>query len=138
MQPESTEIRTPVKPFDLQAALAGEKLVTRDGREALDFHHFKSDKSINPCAAIIGGQVYWFALNGRSDSKGEELDADLFMAPRKRTVYVNVYDHAGDVGGEGPKGTKAYAFDEEAGAISNSKHNSWGLLAIAFPVVIEE
>ncbi|WP_175994540.1 hypothetical protein [Burkholderia vietnamiensis] len=69
--------------------------------------------------------------------KGEYVEAehvlDLFMAPRKRTVYVNVYGvrHASRAA------QHSCAFDSEADAIRDSEINTARLLAVAVPVEIE-
>lgn len=81
-----------MKPFDLEAAKAGESVVTRDGEkvrvlgyvpEILDF----------PVIAYIEGRsgISAFTNEGRFYEKGVD-GKDLFMVTKKRTVWVNLYE----------------------------------------------
>jgi hypothetical protein len=77
-----------MKPFDLQAALAGEKVVTRDGRPV-------KIAGYNPdCAnqyAVLGwvGKSYlsWYS-DGYAVSPHHAREVDLFMAPTERKEWV--------------------------------------------------
>jgi hypothetical protein len=79
-----------MKPFDLQAALAGEKVVTRDGRPV-------KIAGYNPdCAnqyALLGwvGKSYlsWYS-DGYAVSPHHAREVDLFMAPTERKEWVVV------------------------------------------------
>jgi hypothetical protein len=126
-----------MKPFNLEAAKAGAKLITRDGREVIDFHHFAHDaSSLCICAHIKGKHgPEWFDKSG--SSCGREADelvssSDLFMATTKRTVYVNLY-------AESPFTTSgnAYHHDTEGKARGCVDHER-KTLAVAVPVEIEE
>ncbi len=113
-----------LKPFDLEAAKRGEPLVTRDGREVTEFHHFETEVREDPCAAIIGGRATWVHTDGRYYRDGNQHPYDLFMAPRKVTRWVNLY----------PYGEAAHHESEEVAREWASK----GLaLAIAIPIEIE-
>ncbi|EPS1221647.1 hypothetical protein ACVBR5_000873 [Burkholderia cenocepacia] len=103
-----------MKPFDLAAAKRGAPLITRDGRAVTEFHQFETEESKFPCAAIINGEAYWVNLEGR-DCYGRESDADLFMAPCKRTVYVNIWE------GEVPRGS-LYGADGKAPDSARAAH----------------
>jgi hypothetical protein len=126
-----------MKPFDLEAAKRGEKLVTRDGREVTEFHHFGTVRNTAySCCAVIDGKREIFAVDGMN-FVDRLNDNDLFMAPKTRTVFVNVYNHPG-MTDDPTKGHKAYAFNSEQDARDNVNGNAWGLLAVAQPVEIEE
>lgn len=78
-----------MKPFDLEAAKAGAKLVTRDGREAVFIAHdplAEGDKVV----ARINGELRLYQVNGAMWSYLPSED-DLFMALTERTVYVNFH-----------------------------------------------
>lgn len=88
-----------MKPFDLQKALSGAKLVTRDGREVTEFIH---DPCPNGSAynylAYIGNTTYGYSENGKFYVDGSyDHELDLFLAepsaplPPARTMWVNVY-----------------------------------------------
>lgn len=125
-----------MKPFDLEKAIAGEKMVTRDGREVQEFAYFKTSRApYEPIRSVIGGCVFSHNIDGSYLGKGNEDCSDLFMAPKKRTVYVNIYDKAGE---SQVPGTRAFAFSNEEDARMNVNGNAWGLLLAAHPVVIEE
>jgi len=124
-----------VKPFDLEAAKRGEPLMTRDGRAVSEFHRFETLRSsIYSCMAIVDGESVSYTDGGQFHRNREDK-SDLFMAPKKRTVFVNIYDKAGETS---VPGTRAFAFNSEADARENTKGNSWGVLVVAHPVEIEE
>jgi len=123
-----------VKPFDLEGAKRGEPLMTRDGRAVAEFHHFKTIRSVYCCTTIIDGEPVSYTDGGQFHRNREDK-SDLFMAPKKRTVFVNIYDKAGETS---VPGTRAFAFNSEADARENTKGNSWGVLVVAHPVEIEE
>jgi len=80
-----------MKPFNLEAAKRGEPLVTRDGRKATYVGYVEG---INyPLVVHIDGNadVNVASKEGRAfHALGDSLN-DLFMAPKKRTVWVNLY-----------------------------------------------
>ena len=82
-----------MKPFDLQKALAGEPVVTRDGRKVQRVAHLPEIKYPWSVVAVIEGEMYTYNETGRCYAD-TIASADLFMAPTKRTVWVNLYrDH---------------------------------------------
>ncbi|WP_261541708.1 hypothetical protein [Burkholderia multivorans] len=113
-----------MKPFDLEAAKRGAALVTRDGRAVSEFHVFETEESDKPCVAVVDGRPFWTTRSGKYGGDYEESEKDLFMAPQKRTVYVNFYP------------------DEEASyypAADLARSASYvKALAVAVPVEIEE
>ncbi len=78
------------KPFNLEAALNGGSVVTRDGRDVTEIHLFKT-KCDYPLMTIINGDLYTFEENGKY-SVAEEHSLDLFMKSQKKEGWVNVYD----------------------------------------------
>lgn len=98
-----------MKPFDLEAAKRGEPICLYDGEKV----HFVG-------LSAMGAVVY------------EKKNGDLFscdpalvkMAPKKRTVWVNLYSSA-----------VFDSWDSESRARSVAGHNA---IAIAVPVEIEE
>lgn len=82
------------KPFDYAAAKAGAPVQTRDGRKARIVCWDLRDDKYRVAAAVTNGEiedVWTYTVAGKFDHWGPDGDEDLVMAPRKRTVWVNVY-----------------------------------------------
>lgn len=77
-----------MKPFDLEAAMRGEPLVTRDGRKAKFVAYVQQSKG-EKVIALIDGDVFMFFENGCYCREGEDSD-DLFMAP---TPMLSINGH---------------------------------------------
>jgi hypothetical protein len=83
-----------MKPFDLEKALAGEPVVTRDGQAVTQLTKFDCDSEY-PLCAVIDGVLITYTINGSyytingSYKEGEQHDLDLFMAEPER--WANVY-----------------------------------------------
>lgn len=83
-----------MKPFNLERALAGEPVVTRDGLKVLRVIHVP--ESARPSTVLIVTEdtvVAWVAENGMYYDTSERSRSDVFMAPKEVTVigWVNVY-----------------------------------------------
>lgn len=124
-----------MKPFNLEAAKAGAKLVTRDGREVTEFHHFEADRGNYPCIVVIAGQRISYSKDGRYTLYSGERTADLFMATVTRTVYVNVYESTKR---NSPDRNEACAFPSVEEATKNSLIDASRCVAVAVPVTISE
>jgi hypothetical protein len=76
-----------MKPFDLEAALDGAPVQTRDGRPVTQLTHFTvaSDYSL---AGVIEGYLYQWKLDGSLPSSLDDSRLDLVMAPVKKTGWV--------------------------------------------------
>lgn len=79
-----------MKPFDLEKALAGEKVVTRDGTEVTQITEFDC-KSPWKVHALVMGNVEVYKEDGSYHEDKEESVNDLFMAPTKLSGFINVY-----------------------------------------------
>lgn len=80
------------KPFDLQKALAGEPVVTRNGDQVIRVVHLPEVKdAAYKVVAVIAGRsvptIYFEDGKIKRDADG----LDLFMAPVKKTVWVNMW-----------------------------------------------
>ena len=87
---KSTKHEGTMKPFDLEAAQRGEPICTRDGREAKFIAHVPDLESLRNVIVVIDGTVRTLREDGCIDGV-VAYPTDLFMAPKKRTVWVNVY-----------------------------------------------
>jgi hypothetical protein len=122
-----------MKPFDLEAAKRGEKLVTREGKEVTEFHHFKTVSGSYPCTAVVNGERSAYTLAGHFNRSQHPHCDDLFMAAKKRTVYVQIFNKSGDAS---VPGLKAFAFDSSADAADNIGSTQWPVIG-TFPIEIE-
>ena len=76
--------------FNLEEALAGKPVVTRNGKKVTELHLFKSTTG-KPVIAIVEGLVAGYTILGKDDDARDSI-WDLFMAPQKKSIWVNVYD----------------------------------------------
>lgn len=80
-----------LKPFDLEAALQGSAVVTREGKEVTEIVQLKTMAfSNNSLLAVIGGNLYAFNQDGKIYDN-IECKNDLFMKPTQVTKWVNIY-----------------------------------------------
>jgi hypothetical protein len=68
-----------MKKFDLQKALSGAKLVTRDGREVKGFGFREGTHGDYPCTALVDGLPETYTMNGEH-SLHYDGPLDLFLA----------------------------------------------------------
>ena len=79
---------TKLKPFDLDKALAGAKVVTRDGREVKIAGYNKNANPLHMRLAWVGRVSFSFYENGRFLKNDEISDLDLFLASDVREYWV--------------------------------------------------
>lgn len=88
-----------MKPFDLQKALAGEPVVTRDGFSVCQLKVFtlnREGKNVCKLCGVVlipnGNDIIdnW-TIDGVWNIGQKQSRNDLFMATKKRTVWVNLY-----------------------------------------------
>lgn len=127
-----------MKPFNLQEALAGKPVVTRDGRKVLQIAHFP--KANDPIRAQIegSGHVTSFTEKGTFYSVNQS-DSDLFMESTKYTRYINLFRYR--------HGTGLYGADRFSGQLFSSvketeqeaqNYPSYIVVAKAVPITWEE
>lgn len=85
-----------MKKFDLEKAKAGDKVVTRDGREVRIVCFDRAGK--HPMIALVKNDdgaegLVTFSLDGNCCFDGEETPLDLFMAPKvvKHQAHLVLY-----------------------------------------------
>ena len=86
-----------MKPFDLERALKGEPVITREGRKVSELHYFETCDDPGECVVtIIDGEMLLYYKDGNYfDDKTTE--DDLFMAPRKVTKWAQIVKIKADV-----------------------------------------
>ena len=87
----TSETTNNMKPFNLQKALAGEPVVTRDGQKIIEIHYFKYVKTKFPLVVHIenNSSVDHYTINGKWTEDFENEELDLFMAEPE--AWINVY-----------------------------------------------
>ena len=83
-----------MRTFDLKAALRGETVVTRDGREVTTV--LQPDGLAEPytVVAVIGGELYSYTADGSYEVGDDSRPHDLFMAAKTFKAFCNVYRDA--------------------------------------------
>jgi len=82
-----------MKAFNLERALAGEPVITRNGKKVTQLHLFKSATLIQPLHGIIEGDedVLSWTTHGIYNIF-RETSWDLFMAKERKSIWINVYE----------------------------------------------
>ena len=118
-----------MKPFDLEAAKRGEPICNRDGESCVFIAHVPGANLENRVVALTPSEeVLVFNEEGSYYCDGDTSRHDLFMAPRKLTVWVNVY----------PPGTNCFAWAYETEAIANNYAGRNRIGNRAWPLEIED
>lgn len=80
-----------MKPFNLQEALAGKRVVNGYGDEAKNVTHFPSANQGEECiAASVDGQLQMFTISGQYLA-AHPCQSDLHMGSEKREAWLNLY-----------------------------------------------
>ena len=106
--------------FNLDRALAGEPVITRDGDEVTQIVEFKNIDSCYCVAGILNGEIGIWTIDGSTiDGLNNGNRTDLFMVPVKQSVWINVYsDEYGQI-----KVSQGYKLPEEA--VSATQTRKW-------------
>ena len=79
-----------MKEFNLEAAKRGEPIVCRDGTPARFIAHVPEACPSEKIVVLVGRHVWTYRESGAWFENGD-VGPDLLMAPKKRTVWVNLY-----------------------------------------------
>ena len=84
-----------MKPFNLERALAGDPVVTRDGCKVLEIRVFEHP-SVEWCvfALVEGHDICCYNREGLIYSPMVNVSSgglDLLMAPKEKTLWINLY-----------------------------------------------
>lgn len=83
-----------MKPFNLKAALNGEPVITRNGSPVTKLHLFDC-KSRYKLLGVVNDELISFTEEGRSIGEHHDNANDLFMVPKKRSGWINIYKDGG-------------------------------------------
>lgn len=78
--------------FDLEKALNGAKVVTREGREVTQFTKFEIDSKF-PLHGVVGSKLYSWMIDGYFKENNDCSSIDLFLAVEPQRIWSNVYKH---------------------------------------------
>jgi hypothetical protein len=80
-------------PFNLEEALADKPLVCRNGKLVTQFVEFKNTEAIHCLVGVCDDMIMHWTINGFCHTADglKPSEWDLFMAPEKQSVWINVY-----------------------------------------------
>lgn len=82
-----------MKPFNLERALAGDPVITGDGRKVQHiFHAYKNTNHDMRVIAVIGDVIFQHFENGKLWSNVEFIGNDLFMSKIKIVIELDIPD----------------------------------------------
>jgi hypothetical protein len=87
---ENKQEEVELKEFNLEKALNGTKVFTRNGRQVTEIHQFKTKRGANTVVGVIDGCLYEWYESGVWDSTGKTT-YDLFILPEVVCKYQNIY-----------------------------------------------
>lgn len=124
------------KPFDLGRALAGDEVVTRDGRKVLQLFYFDKASDISErLYALIGWKddksgEYYDEITRYNDNgiwfEERESHLDLFLMPKKKKLWIPVSKAQGLHGFYNTD----YAYLSEAAARINTDLNTYTIVEV--------
>lgn len=88
---EKETMTTKLKPFNLEKALAGDKVVTRGGQEVVKIVHFKDANIDERVIFQVEDVVYLCSEDGKYYTTGSGSQLDLIMATTKKQGWMNIY-----------------------------------------------
>lgn len=78
-----------MKKFNLEEALAGKPVITRDGKEATQLVLFKT-VGVYPLLCVADEELLSYTKEGNHVMSGTESSYDLFMKPTKKSGWTAV------------------------------------------------
>ena len=102
--------------FNLEQALAGKAVVTRDGSVVKQLTKFEDVVGVWKLYAVVNGEVMSFKINGKQGGGPNDSPYDLFMASEKK--WVNVYYI------NGVASSSVIGYDSEEAAIRNRRKDA--------------
>jgi hypothetical protein len=78
--------------FDLERALAGEPVCTRDGRDVTQLTKF--DVKDKRClVGVVSGMLLSWTYKGDCFGNGKESKHDLVMKPKENAIWINLFKY---------------------------------------------
>lgn len=112
-----------MRPFNLEEALAGKPVVTKDGTKVEEIVAFRSSSiSQYPVMAVINGGIETYTREGYYHNDRREHPKDLCMAPETQEAWVNIF--RGALTGKARCGNYHYETEQEAKDAGRTTLNS--------------
>lgn len=113
-----------MKPFNLERAIAGDPVMTRDGRVVRQLTYFADSTNNYPLLGTIGTEIKSWTKAGFWAVDGDEDDGrNLVMKPIKKYGWVNVYSSNGHYAmtGEIYETEEAALLNKSSGCVATTK-----------------
>jgi len=115
-----------MKPFDLQAALRGEKFARKsDMREPDEWHYFKTPNMLYGIACVFDNSIFTYTSEGHNN-RTQESSYDLVMLPKTKKVWIGISKHQSSNGHR--SATDAYPTKEEA--MADLTYDRWNFIEV--------
>ncbi len=84
--------RETMKPFNLERALAGDRVITRNGKKVIEIYKLETELDF-PLVVVIEGErlAVGYRIEGNYYLEKTECDQDLIMAPLKKKYHVRIF-----------------------------------------------
>ena len=110
--------------FDIDRALAGDKVITRDGGEVNQFFVIHTDNGPTLTGYIVDSNtIETWDIYGGYYGVLNECDDDLFMAPKTLSGFVNVYPNSVESGYSTRYDADCFALKDRIACIDLSQFN---------------
>ena len=112
-----------MKAFNLEEALAGKPVITRDGKKVVEIIHLSSMRNERNVLAVFENDCMLYKHNGTCMlNLGDCHRSDLIMAPEKKSIWVNVYEVNSDFIDEFPLSIGRIHLTKEAALSNKNSH----------------
>lgn len=81
------------KPFNLEEALNGAKVVTRDGDEVTQLHKYNIIKKLHCLCGVLNDEIISWTINGEYLGSDNYHSRDLFLVVEPKRFWVNLYQN---------------------------------------------
>jgi hypothetical protein len=78
-----------MKPFNLSEALAGKRIITKDGQKVTELTRFSLTQK-NCLIGVIDNTLYSWTIDGKFTSR-DESRLDLFMVSESKFLWINLW-----------------------------------------------
>jgi hypothetical protein len=85
-----------MRPFVLEEALAGAKVMNGKQEPATDIAYFPSMRGVYKVGVVINENIQYFTVNGIFDNREHDVTRDLFMVPEISEGGINININIGE------------------------------------------
>jgi hypothetical protein len=77
--------------FNLERALAGDPVITRNGKEVTQLAKFNIQRDKQCLIGVLNHELERWTVDGNYFLSETESEQDLFMKPKENAIWINVY-----------------------------------------------